>query len=267
MLGIHVKYRALRISAFLLFIMGAIVSCTPPSQFNTALVHLPTPNPSAVMIAAPEIITHSPPNLTATTQVLKDAGCVYDKQYLHNWNCEGNLQLMALDCESISPDDLLAGLTPAYPVMRCSHVGREPLNKWRFYNTGCMKDFYSSYVLFKGSEFQLITEVSDLHSTFAPIESADEALGYAIVATNLVAIYRKEDDHKLRGYNFYVDKYEDTHVDETSEGYVVHLFSIPTPLCGCQIHTTYLVDILVTKDGRVQQLNATEAYSEDSCID
>lgn len=174
---------------------------------------------------------------------------------------------MALGCREVYPEDLLAGLTPDYPVMGCSPVNREPLNKWRFYRAGCMTSFYTSHVIFKNGEYRLITEESELKSTFAPIESADEALGYAIIATNLVANYRKDDDDELRHVKFFVNKYEDTHVDETSKGYVVHLFSMPTPQCYCQIHTTYLVDILVTKDGKVQQLNATQAYSDYSCID
>ncbi len=102
---------------------------------------------------------------------------------------------------------------------------------------------------------------------FAPIESSDEALSYALVTTDLVARYETEDDPIFRYADYFVDRVEDTHVEETIDGFVVHLFTMPTPLCGCGVHTVYAVDILVTKDGRVEQLNATEAYASEACID
>ena len=102
---------------------------------------------------------------------------------------------------------------------------------------------------------------------FAPIESSNEALSYALAATDLVAHYATRDDPFLHHADYFVEKLEDTHVEETAQGFVVHLFTAPIPLCGCGVHTVYAVDILVTKDGRVDQLNATEAYAVEACVD
>ena len=60
---------------------------------------------------------------------------------------------------------------------------------------------------------------------------------------------------------------EGTHVTETPEGYVVHLFANPERRCDCATFVTSAVDVLVTRAGRVDVIESQPAYGFSACID
>ncbi|MFN8597927.1 MAG: hypothetical protein U0559_17305 [Anaerolineae bacterium] len=255
-----------RSACLLLIVSWLVAGCSlfPPPREQ---IVIPTTQASPVVITAPEIISHPKPALMANTQLLKEAGCVQNEYISWSWDCKGNAQLMALGCENVIPDDLLAGLTPAYSVMRCQQRSGVPPHRERFEHVGCLAPAYTSYVLFKGSEYQLITEEAELQAMFAPVDSVDEALSYALVAKDLSAYYDLKDDSLFSNARYFVDKFEATHVEETARGFIVHLFTDLRPPCGCGEHKLYGADILVTHDGHVEQVSATEILSVEACID
>ena len=194
-------------------------------------------------------------------QVLRDAGCAIDwGRYDGAWVCPDNAAIKALGCDTLAPDNLFAGLTPYYPVMRCRTFQSPPPDEEHF---RCMGYSYGSYLLIKDGHYRLIANQSELKDLFAPVESAGEALAFALVATDLAAKFSLD----RAGGEYYAKTIDGTHVVETPEGYVVHLFANPGRRCGCATFVTSAVDVLVTREGRVEMIKSQPAYGYSACID
>ncbi len=247
---------------FLILIWGlTLVACTNQAQLT------PTATISRVI---PEVISHDKPDLIADTQVLRKANCKQGGDDLP-WDCAGNNAIAALGCTEVAPVDLFAGLTPTYPVMWCERNAElgDPPNKALFKLVGGMRPRYISYILFRNGKYSLISQESeiktqsDMQAVFAPIESANEALSYALVVTDLEARYGL----KVQDWAIYlVNKIEDTHVEQTADGFVVHLFDF-SDVISCGRHTIYAQDVLVTRDGQVKRINREPIYAFDGCAD
>ena len=129
-----------------------------------------------------------------------------------------------------------------------------------------MMHAYETLVLLRDGEFQLTGLIPELQAVFAPVESANEALSYALAATGLYARYGIE-THECTSVDCYLaDTIEDTHVDETEGGYVVHLFSDYEPPCGCGTHITCAVRVSVTREGQISQAR-TRLHRFEACLD
>jgi len=100
------------------------------------------------------------------------------------WVCPDNAAIQALGCDTLAPDNLLAGFTPLRPIMRCHSFKTELPDSEHF---RCVEGSYNGYLLFQDGHYRLIANQSELQAWFAPVESADEALSFALVATNLAA--------------------------------------------------------------------------------
>ncbi len=239
---------------------------TPTPLFTAAATVEPTVTLPPTVVAPPDIITHTKPHLSVNTQVLNDAGCSLYESLKGVWLCKDNNAITALGCDGIAPDKFLAGLTPSYPVMRCLNFTGRPPDKEHFRSSGQWLGAYASYILFKGGEYRLVAKESELQAVFAPIGSTDEALSYAMVVTDLVSLYKIKENQVIEGSHYFVSRIEETHVEETAQGFIVHLFTVPTPPDGCATHITSAVDVLVTKDGRVEKISTTPVYGNDVCI-
>jgi hypothetical protein len=88
---------------------------------------------------------------------------------------------------------------------------------------------------------RMIRTQEELRDLFAPIESAEEALSYAMMATGYEAKYAPEDyrlavpdncDPGPQFYHYYTDVLEDTHVTEVINGYHVYLFTVSDMVAG-----------------------------------
>ena len=90
--------------------------------------------------------------------------------------------------------DLLGGLSPADPLVECFNYSGEPPDRAQFEEEGCMRLVLTSHLLFKDNAYQLVSGADELRPLFAPVESADEALSYALAATDLYARYGQEID-------------------------------------------------------------------------
>ena len=218
-------------------------------------------------------VTHYPrPDLVVDLAPFNAAGCTADEY--GRWTCPAASPLNALGCDAlITPNALLGGLDPAYPLMLCRYMPIQhgesargsPTDEF-IYNDGCLAASYVRYAIEKDGQFLLLKTQEDLKATYAPIESPDEALSYALASTGLEARYNLETP---LGYRYQVNKLEDTHVVETEAGYEVLLYHYQ--VCGCGPHTTSAVALRVTGAGDIQEIERTPAFEDPKedglCVD
>ncbi|HPS92155.1 MAG TPA: hypothetical protein PKV33_08365, partial [Methanothrix sp.] len=96
----------------------------------------------------------------------------------------------------------------------------------------------------------------DFKSEFAPVETKEEALAFALALTSSLPRY---DTSVPEGYFSVSSAMTPTYANETEKGYIVHLFD--SQLCGCGTHPYYAVDYLVSKDGNVTEIARQEVYN------
>lgn len=225
------------------------------------------------LLSFPPPVTHSSqPTLAVDLEAFNQAGCAPDEY--GSWTCPAGSPVNALLCDRLrTPNDLLGGLNPAYPLAHCQYLpiqhsedpGADATQEY-IYRDGCLMPAFNRYAIFKDGQFQLLKNPADLQATYAPIETSEEALSYALAATGNMAIYGFE---APPGYRYLIDEIEDTHVVETSEGYRVLLYDYQ--VCGCGPHTTSAVWLEVSKSGEVKEAERTPAFEnpeEDGlCVD
>jgi len=66
--------------------------------------------------------------------------------------------------------------------------------------------------------------------------------------------------------DYLVDVIEETHAEETPDGYLVYLFDWSHKM-GCDTHPFYAVKVLVTREGDVHEVERQEIYRSYSCFD
>jgi hypothetical protein len=202
----------------------------------------------------PEFVNHEPPSLTVTTIDSSDE------------------RVAALGCDVIQPPpNLIGGLDPSYPIAICSiqytpgegsdELAAEIERGEFLHYTGGLFGEYIRYVIQRDGEFVLLKTEADFRTAFAPIESPEEALSYALAVRNLAAYY---DLQYLPGYEYEVGTIEDTHVTAEADGYIVHLFH--QQVAGCGPHWTSAVDVRVAFDGQLEEI-ANEALFHDPNTD
>ncbi|NPV87821.1 MAG: hypothetical protein HPY45_17625 [Anaerolineae bacterium] len=204
------------------------------------------------------VTEHPPCDWTVNAQRLKELGCSQDLQAL----CP---QLAALGCDAITtPGFYLGGLQPPYPLVECIHTSGTPPDKDHFRQPGGLDQSYRSFAVFQNGTYRLIIKKSEFRELFAPVESADEAISYATAMTSLEARY---DFDPSAPVEYLVKVLEETHAEETPDGYLVLLFDISGGKMGCGPHTAFAVKVLVTPDGDVRQVSRQAIYKHQSCFD
>lgn len=219
-------------------------------------------------------IDHPRPEVVVDFSPFEEAGCPpneYGARY-----CEQGSPLLTLGCDEIrKPSDLLGGLQPAYPIARCTiepFLDQDygdadiPEDGTFFYTLGGLYPRFVRYVVFKGGGFELIHNQEQLQALYAPIETEDEALAYALTVNQASAYFDLELDPELE---YLVDTIEDTHVERVDEGFRVHLFHYQ--FIGCGPHETYALTYQVTTSGEIEEINAEPIYKDpaedDLCVD
>jgi hypothetical protein len=210
------------------------------------------------------LVNHSEPDLAVNTDWLEKAGCTPGEGGSAWWDCTPAGPLGTLGCEQVRVDALLGGLSPSYPLVECVDYIVEPLDKPGWRREGCMVSYLRTHVTFKDDSYQLIDGAAELQPVYAPVESADKALSYALAATDLHAHYGQVVESFGR---YLTNELEDTHVEEIGGGYAVHLFRAQRPLCGCGLHTVDAVDVLVTREGQVKEASSQPIWEFEACID
>jgi hypothetical protein len=226
-----------------------------------------TPACQLLYLNMPRVKNHPQPEISPIAVVFDDSSCPEENG---RQTCIPEGALGALGCEEVRlPGQVLDGLQPAYPLRLClaAHQPGERLAEGEFiYREGCLMSEYIRYVVIKDGGFVLLKSLADLQQAYAPIESEDEALSYALAASGLGVRYGLTTQPDLR---YFVDQLEDTHIETMPQGYQVRLFDYK--LCGCGPHPTYAVDVLVTSDGQLRELKREKIYedpAEDNlCVD
>jgi len=223
----------------------------------------------------PDFINHPQPELAVDVSVFEDAGCPLDEY--GELNCSDDSPLADLACDQIAaPSDFMGGLDPAYPIATCyfySYLHEDDYDliaqvedEGFVYSSGGLYLVYIRYVIYKDGEFELIKTLDEMQNTFAPIASPTEALSYALASSNFFAYYDLEYDIDLR---YLVDVVEDTYVDVIEDGYLVQLYYYRS--YGCGPHTTSAVEVLITNQGDIREVNFEGVFEnpeeDDLCTD
>lgn len=203
------------------------------------------------------VIEHPPLDWSINAQRLRETGCVQPLQ-------ESCPELAALGCDEIGlPSFYLGGLQPPLTVLECVHARGEPPNRQYFKQPAGLDNRYRSFVIFQDGAFRLIIKKSEFKEIFAPVESADEALSYAMAISSLGARFDIDPNANVE---YLVKEIEETHVSETPDGYLVRLFDWSHKM-GCDTHTFYAVDVLVTREGDVREVAREAIYKGQVCFD
>ncbi len=211
----------------------------------------------------PNIIQHDPPILSV------------DDAYFISNNCYNDLSCLPAGLISTDPQydhlgkapDLLGGLTPSVPLAILTSNWYQPIPDVQFmYIKPCLSTRHVRFLAQVDGELILLDSIETMSAVFAPIESANEALSYALATTGYSAVYDLESTPDLK---LLVDSLEETYVAETPEGYTVHLFD--TFLCGCGPHIMRSVEVQVTREGKVTKSPPVDAFRDpaidDLCVD
>jgi hypothetical protein len=205
----------------------------------------------------PTVIEHPPLDWTINGQGFGDVGCKGKLQ-------ESCSELIALGCDEIQgPRFHLGGLQPPYAVMECVHEEGAPPDMEHFTQLDGLDRRYRSYVIQQDGEYRLINKKSEFKEIFAPVESPAEALSYAMAMTSLGARFDIDPDANV---DYLVDVVEETHAEETPDGYLVYLFDWSHKM-GCNVHPFYAVTVMVTREGDVNEVERQEIYRGYACFD
>lgn len=203
------------------------------------------------------VVEYPPPDWALNTQGFSDTGC----QGPLGPTCAA---LIDLGCDRIqTPGFHFGGLQPPYAVMECINEQEQPPGSGYFKQKPGLDNRYRSYVIFQEGAYRLMIKKSEFKSVFAPVESAGEAISYAMVMTSLYSDNAIDPEASL---DYRVDVIEETHAEETPQGYLVYLFDWDRTM-GCDVHSTYAVKVLVTRAGDVQEVERQEIYRQKACTD
>jgi hypothetical protein len=151
-----------------------------------------------------------------------------------------------------------SALSPAYPVLGYS-VSTIPDPKEDLKNSF---GGHEAFIIKKSGKFYLVNSKDDLKHFYAPINSEQEALSFAILSTGSKPIY------DLKGYEFRnlsSKVFERSHVEKVSGGYIVNLFENKFDNCGYM--PMYGINYMVTDDGDVKTLSKNFLYEVKSgCV-
>jgi len=215
----------------------------------------------------PRIITGNvSSNTSVNASAFMDAGCVDTGNGV--LNCSTAAQLSSFSCDAIRVPEDLGGLTPNVPIVECEFMA----TNWTggadegIVRTGCLMPLFRRYITVSDGGFKEISSKDEFVDSFAPVETPEEALGFAIALTRSFAM---RSISIPSGYNVFVNEIRTTYVEETDAGFKVHLFYSET--CGCGNHPLYAVDYLVTRAGEVSETSSERIYENPAwrglCVD
>lgn len=220
---------------------------------------------SCQIVPVVKIINHDKPDLRVDAQPFKEANCTSTGS--DQYECKEGSELFDLGCTYVGVDPLLGGLQPDYPVATCSfYISPSGQDADCLFTSGGMLRACRRLVIVKEGGFQVVESYQELLSIYAPITSPEEALSLVLAGRKVTAYFGQE---RKSNYAYSVGRIEDTHVDTVEAGYVVHVFDYS--LFGCGPHETYAVEIQVSQDGNMEEINRYSIYrdpSEDGlCVD
>jgi hypothetical protein len=262
----------LSLTCFIITACGGISFTTPkltPTYISSPTRTIPsTDTPVSTVTPVPlitdlfpKIVNHEKPDIQADFAPFQNVGCDEPDKRENQYRCEEGSQLFDAGCNTITKLPLLGGLSPNYPIVLCTlEIDREfafvelPPNEC-LYADGFMTTFCNRYVVYKGDKFQLVKSMDKFRALFSPVDTPNEALAFALANGKYMAQY---DQTKRSDVIYWVLKLEDTYVDSTEDGYIVHVFF--TNPYGCAMFSTDVVDVKVTHDGNLEVINQHTTY-------
>jgi hypothetical protein len=222
----------------------------------------------------PSFVNHPQPDLSADLSDFERAGCSVLQH--GRLSCEANSPLTTLGCSGgiRKPSDLWGALEPHYPIVECivsgvtkmgtpeSALDHEVFTERKFmYPMPPPTVDVVVYLIYRDGQFEFIKTEDEFRAIFASIETADEALSYVLALKKGGADYGLKADPK---YQYFADTIEDTHVETTENGFLVHLFV--RDFCP---NRTHAVDVLVTTQGLIKEVRRVPIYEDLSapCIE
>ncbi len=232
--------------------MGS-TSQTPPTQPEPTRLAEVSPTP----ILTVQVTEYPNLDWSLNSQRIEATGCLGELS-------ESCAELIALGCdEAQAPPFYAAALQPDYPFMECIHARGEPADLTYFRQLNGLDQRYRTYAILQDDRYRLMIKKTEFQVTFSPVESADEALSFAMALTGLGTRF---DLQSLEGVEFLVETLSETHVEETPDGYLVYLFDWSHQM-GCDTHPFYAVTVLVTPEGEVREIARDEIYRSYACFD
>ena len=164
-------------------------------------------------------------------------------------------------------DNTYGGLDPRLPMAQAGNMSFDydtviPA----VYTEGCMGTYYVRYLVEMEGEMRLVDSAEGVQELFAPIESEDEALSYAVAVTGLTAL---NDLNMHPFYKRYTRPLVESHSTFDGEQFTVNLYD--TYLCGCGPHVVSMITVTVQQDGTFTKSEPVSAFSDPKtngmCID
>ena len=190
-----------------------------------------------------------------------DAGCFVDG---YNLDCSNLGFDQRFGCIWISnASAALGNLSPTLSLVECL-VRSEDYNfnsSEGIVREGCMMPMYRRFIAMQDGEFKQVRTKQEFQSVFAPVETKEEALSFAVALTSS---FPKYDASTPEGYFPVASPIEPTYVEETNGGFGVRLLDYE--VCGCGTHPYYAIDYSVTRDGNVTELSRQKVYDSNSII-
>jgi hypothetical protein len=161
----------------------------------------------------------------------------------------------------------LDNLSPRLPVVECFILSVDYNSEAGIVREGCMMPVFRRYIALQGEEFKLISSKEEFLSVFAPVETKEEALAFAVALTSSLPRYDTTAPDGYFPVTSSTSSIRPTYVEETEEGFKVHLFD--SEICGCGSHPYYAVEYLVTREGNVTELLREKVYDSNYsiCVD
>jgi hypothetical protein len=257
-----------------------IASPTTPSSATAApTVVIPAaPTSTAVATATPTATAVPRPEMPATGPVVTTFDAKVDREPLLKLGCKVTGDALVcgtpstpkggegITCGAYSqPNDLFGALSPKTPITACDTLGRG-LEVKGIYRSGCRLATWHRYVVADGKKLELIETKDAFVKRFAPVETAAEALAFAVALTDSKALFKIE---LPKDAQLFLKTIDPTSVTPVADGFKVRLYGYQ--FCGCGPHNHLAVDYLVTRAGEVRELESVPAWTDPKtaklCID
>jgi hypothetical protein len=158
------------------------------------------------------------------------------------------------------------GLSPQYPIAysyMSLDYDDEPSG---FKISGGMMYLAENPIIVVDGQFVVIDSKEKFQTTYAPIESEEEALAYVCAYTGTYPQYQFDLPFRYRKYMRILPQ---SYAVKTEKGYLVVTYDYD--VFGCGPHTHWYVESFVDFDGNVKETNRKKAYEDPMedrlCVD
>jgi hypothetical protein len=142
------------------------------------------------------------------------------------------------------------GLKPAYSLVAFCEGNMNPHIYENYVYTGV-------YIFKINGQYVLVKSIAEMQTLFAPIQDADEALSYALLATGLVAKY----DFETQFVAYLQEVVEDTHVIQNNDGFVVYLYHFTWRGCP-RVRILSQIELSIQNNGNITWTGAVPIYAK-----